>query len=107
MQSGKSIEEISRALKGGSASGEDSTSGEDGTQNGAPPVRVPEDLVGIQAYLRWERNGKKDYPPEEQQVRNHCWGATQGSGCPPSLLPKLQLLGRALCGRLHEHSISG
>lgn len=64
VQSGKSLEEISQALKGGSASGGD------GDQNGAPAVHVPEDLVGVQAYLRWERNGKKDYPPEEQQVRS-------------------------------------
>ncbi|XP_027348742.1 alpha-glucan water dikinase, chloroplastic [Abrus precatorius] len=30
-------------------------------------VSVPEDLVEIQAYLRWERKGKQLYTPEQQQ----------------------------------------
>ncbi|KAK1425887.1 hypothetical protein QVD17_21249 [Tagetes erecta] len=30
-------------------------------------VRVPEDLVQIQAYLRWERNGKQTYTPEQEK----------------------------------------
>ncbi|KAI3795961.1 hypothetical protein L1987_38622 [Smallanthus sonchifolius] len=30
-------------------------------------VRVPEDLVQIQAYLRWERNGKQTYSPEQEK----------------------------------------
>lgn len=29
---------------------------------------VPEDLVQIQAYLRWERNGKQMYSPEKEKV---------------------------------------
>lgn len=32
-------------------------------------VSVPEDLVQIQAYLRWERNGKQNYSPEKEKVR--------------------------------------
>lgn len=31
-------------------------------------ISVPEDLCGIQAYLRWERNGKQNYSPEQEQV---------------------------------------
>lgn len=31
-------------------------------------VSVPEDLVQIQAYLRWERNGKQNYSPEKEKV---------------------------------------
>lgn len=31
-------------------------------------VSVPEDLVQIQAYLRWERNGKQMYSPEKEKV---------------------------------------
>ncbi|KAJ9563988.1 hypothetical protein OSB04_009148 [Centaurea solstitialis] len=31
-------------------------------------VGVPEDLVQIQAYLRWERNGKQTYSPEEEKA---------------------------------------
>lgn len=31
-------------------------------------VSVPEDLVQIQAYLRWERNGKQMYTPEKEKV---------------------------------------
>ncbi|KAF3494767.1 hypothetical protein DY000_02057926 [Brassica cretica] len=30
-------------------------------------VSVPEDLVQIQAYLRWERNGKQNYSPEKEK----------------------------------------
>ncbi|XP_075494611.1 alpha-glucan water dikinase, chloroplastic-like isoform X1 [Primulina tabacum] len=30
-------------------------------------VSVPEDLVQIQAYLRWERNGKQIYTPEQEK----------------------------------------
>ncbi|KAH9535846.1 hypothetical protein CY35_17G074900 [Sphagnum magellanicum] len=31
-------------------------------------ISVPEELVGIQAYLRWERNGKQNYSPEKEKV---------------------------------------
>ncbi|KAL3680910.1 hypothetical protein R1sor_023866 [Riccia sorocarpa] len=30
-------------------------------------IPVPEDLCGIQAYLRWEKNGKQNYSPEQEQ----------------------------------------
>ncbi|XP_042756747.2 alpha-glucan water dikinase 1, chloroplastic isoform X2 [Lactuca sativa] len=30
-------------------------------------VKIPEDLVQIQAYLRWERNGKQTYTPEQEK----------------------------------------
>ncbi|CAF2108195.1 alpha-glucan water dikinase 1, chloroplastic [Brassica napus] len=30
-------------------------------------VSVPEDLVQIQAYIRWERNGKQNYSPEKEK----------------------------------------
>lgn len=29
---------------------------------------IPENLVGIQAYLRWERMGKHNYSPEQEKV---------------------------------------
>ncbi|KVH97811.1 ATP-grasp fold, subdomain 1, partial [Cynara cardunculus var. scolymus] len=32
-------------------------------------VGVPEDLVQIQAYLRWERKGKQTYTPEEEKAK--------------------------------------
>jgi hypothetical protein len=31
-------------------------------------AEVPEDLVQVQAYIRWEKAGKPNYPPEKQQV---------------------------------------
>nr|XP_023898560.1 alpha-glucan water dikinase, chloroplastic [Quercus suber] len=34
----------------------------------SPDVSVPEDLVQIQAYLRWERKGKQMYTPEQEKV---------------------------------------
>ena len=33
-----------------------------------PDVSVPEDLVQIQAYLRWERKGKQMYTPEQEKA---------------------------------------
>ncbi|KAL2621231.1 hypothetical protein R1flu_001436 [Riccia fluitans] len=30
-------------------------------------ISVPEDLCGIQAYVRWEKNGKQNYSPEQEQ----------------------------------------
>ncbi|KAK2977472.1 hypothetical protein RJ640_016100 [Escallonia rubra] len=33
-------------------------------------LSVPEDLVQIQAYLRWERNGKQMYSPEKEKARS-------------------------------------
>lgn len=33
-------------------------------------VSVPEDLIQIQAYLRWERKGKQMYTPEQEKVSN-------------------------------------
>ncbi|XP_022151917.1 alpha-glucan water dikinase, chloroplastic [Momordica charantia] len=32
-----------------------------------PDVSVPEDLVQVQAYLRWERKGKQMYTPQQEQ----------------------------------------
>jgi alpha-glucan, water dikinase len=29
---------------------------------------VPKDLVHVQAYIRWEKAGKPNYPPEKQTV---------------------------------------
>lgn len=37
-----------------------------------PNVSVPEDLVQIQAYLRWERNGKQTYTPEQEKASKSC-----------------------------------
>lgn len=34
----------------------------------SPNVSVPEDLVQIQAYLRWERHGKQAYSPEQEKA---------------------------------------
>jgi alpha-glucan, water dikinase len=31
-------------------------------------VNVPEELVQIQAYLRWERKGKQMYTPEQEKA---------------------------------------
>lgn len=33
-----------------------------------PDVSVPEDLVQIQSYLRWERKGKQMYTPEQEKA---------------------------------------
>lgn len=30
--------------------------------------KIPDDLVQIQAYIRWEKAGKPNYPPEKQLV---------------------------------------
>ncbi|KAL8035858.1 hypothetical protein ABFX02_12G123200 [Erythranthe guttata] len=33
----------------------------------SPNVSIPEELVQVQAYLRWERNGKQNYSPEKEK----------------------------------------
>ncbi|XP_040380962.1 alpha-glucan water dikinase, chloroplastic [Oryza brachyantha] len=38
-----------------------------GTSTATSSTVVPEDLVQIQAYLRWERNGKQSYTPEQEK----------------------------------------
>lgn len=35
-----------------------------------PDVSVPEELVQIQSYLRWERKGKQNYTPEKEKASN-------------------------------------
>lgn len=45
----------------------------DGHQHKVPSVQktkseIPDDLVQLQAYLRWEKAGKPYYSPEEQLV---------------------------------------
>ncbi|KAM7484206.1 hypothetical protein LguiA_000215 [Lonicera macranthoides] len=44
-----------------------------------PNVSVPEDLVQIQAYVRWERNGKQTYTPEEDKASKSCIMDSHGS----------------------------
>ncbi|KAE9449924.1 hypothetical protein C3L33_18166, partial [Rhododendron williamsianum] len=44
------------------------------------PISVPEDLVQIQAYIRWERKGKPMYTPEQEKAsRGHC--VVKSYGC--------------------------
>jgi hypothetical protein len=31
-------------------------------------ISIPEELVGIQSYLRWERKGKQNYSPGQEKV---------------------------------------
>lgn len=35
--------------------------------SGKPQISIPEELVQIQAYLRWERRGKQIYTPEQEK----------------------------------------
>ncbi|CAM0912166.1 unnamed protein product [Alopecurus aequalis] len=37
-------------------------------QDASSATVVPEDLVQIQSYLRWERNGKQSYTPDQEKV---------------------------------------
>ncbi|AQK82749.1 alpha-glucan water dikinase 1 chloroplastic isoform X1 [Zea mays] len=41
--------------------------GASGASSSATSTLVPEDLVQIQAYLRWERRGKQSYTPEQEK----------------------------------------
>ena len=42
--------------------------GASGASSSATSTLVPEDLVQIQAYLRWERKGKQSYTPEQEKA---------------------------------------
>lgn len=44
---------------------------------------IPEDLVGVQAYLRWERMGKHNYSPEQEKV---CVGVNLCLNCLPMFI---------------------
>eukprot|EP00271_Cylindrocystis_brebissonii_P010276 TRINITY_DN26421_c0_g1_i1.p1 TRINITY_DN26421_c0_g1~~TRINITY_DN26421_c0_g1_i1.p1 ORF type:complete len:1482 (-),score=381.52 TRINITY_DN26421_c0_g1_i1:676-5121(-) len=63
------IDELRRQLLGGGGSPppEPAPPAPVQEQKQEEDVHVPEDLVGIQAYIRWERNGKQNYSPEQQQ----------------------------------------
>lgn len=39
-------------------------------EEASPPERnkIPNDLVQIQAYIRWEKAGKPNYSPDQQKV---------------------------------------
>ncbi|CAL5038507.1 unnamed protein product [Urochloa decumbens] len=43
------------------------SNGASGASSSANSTMVPEDLVQIQAYLRWERKGKQSYTPEQEK----------------------------------------
>ncbi|CAN6164009.1 unnamed protein product [Urochloa humidicola] len=43
------------------------SNGASATSSSATSTMVPEDLVQIQAYLRWERKGKQSYTPEQEK----------------------------------------
>ena len=83
MANGTSIEDLQKRLTGGGSSSSSSsppasTTASSTTSNGSVSavkekpkpaevqVQVPEELVGIQAYIRWERAGKQQYSQEKQ-----------------------------------------
>ncbi|XP_074274451.1 alpha-glucan water dikinase, chloroplastic isoform X2 [Silene latifolia] len=69
---GVSIEELRARLKKGDGPSESSARGSDAgevkaQQGSKTGDKIPEDLVPIQAYIRWEKAGKPNFTPEEQQ----------------------------------------
>lgn len=42
--------------------------------SGNPNVDLPEDLVQIQAYLRWERKGRQSYTTDQEKVSQYFLG---------------------------------
>ncbi|KAK9675652.1 hypothetical protein RND81_11G021500 [Saponaria officinalis] len=68
---GASIDDLrARLKKGNDSSGNNargSDSGDVKAENRSKSVdKIPEDLVQIQAYIRWEKAGKPNFPPEKQ-----------------------------------------
>ncbi|GBG63702.1 hypothetical protein CBR_g39013 [Chara braunii] len=64
---GMTIEQLARKLLGPGADTGRSTKGSARTYEERSVAQVPEDLVQIQAFLRWERAGKPNYSLEKQQ----------------------------------------
>eukprot|EP00897_Mesotaenium_endlicherianum_P000721 jgi/Mesen1/1064/ME000123S00237 len=67
---GTSVGELrNRLLGGGSSSDSPPPSPPPAAERAPEPEapNVPEDLVSVQSYIRWERNGKQNYSPEQQQ----------------------------------------
>ena len=58
-----SVDELRQRLLGGG--GSSSSSNEEHSE---ADVAVPEDLLSIKSYIRWERNGKQNYSPEKQEA---------------------------------------
>ncbi|WVZ77602.1 hypothetical protein U9M48_025453 [Paspalum notatum var. saurae] len=66
LNSGVSLEKLRAKL---TKSPEAPESGESGSPASQTTIaKVPEDLVQVQAYIRWEKAGKPNYPPEKQLV---------------------------------------
>jgi len=64
---GASIQEIrARLTKGGVESKAHEQTPEQTPSK--PGSKIPDDLVQIQAYIRWEKAGKPNYPPDKQLV---------------------------------------
>ena len=64
------VEELRMRLLGGGGSSGSSSEQESGSPDAVVEgPAVPEDLLSIQSYIRWERNGKQNYSPEQQEVR--------------------------------------
>ncbi|KAI4383012.1 hypothetical protein MLD38_008897 [Melastoma candidum] len=68
---GKSIEEIRQKLLNRNERKEETSSRKGETSSSPVPVsrdKIPEELVQIQAYIRWEKAGKPNYSLEKQQM---------------------------------------
>lgn len=65
---GASVEDLrAKLLKKDNTSDSPKTNG---TSSSGQKVTIPDDLVQIQAFIRWENAGKPNYSPEEQLVSN-------------------------------------
>lgn len=61
---GTSVEKLREKLKKSDAN----VGGDDVVSPHTPVSEIPKDLVQVQAYIRWEKAGKPDYPPEKQAM---------------------------------------
>eukprot|EP00850_Spirogloea_muscicola_P002179 SM000008S22268 [mRNA] locus=s8:686800:696461:- [translate_table: standard] len=64
VQAGTSVEDLRRRLQEGESNG----SAKSEIAVAEPPAPdIPDELVAIQSYIRWERDGKQNYSPEQEQ----------------------------------------
>ena len=61
------VEQLRQQLLGGGGGG-GGVEREDSRPAEPDAPAVPEDLLAIQSFIRWERNGKQNYSPEQQEV---------------------------------------
>lgn len=67
---GASVEDLRAKLTGKNGTSESKEQFVSESKSNTSKSSIPDDLVQIQAYIRWERAGKQNYSAEQKLVKN-------------------------------------